>query len=122
MKLSPVGRAARITLLPELESEALDKTPYTAGRREITGLSVLEDQALAMIAALASELAVARERIDTLERMLEDKGAIDRTLIDSYAPDAAAAAERDGIRQRMIAKIFRPLRDATRRAIQEKTA
>lgn len=93
--------------------------PTTAGRREITGLSVIEDQALAMIAALASELAVARERIDTLERVLEENGVLDRTRIEDYRAEGEAAQQREGLRMRMIAKIFRPLRDAARRALEE---
>ena len=93
--------------------------PTTAGRREITGLSVIEDQALAMIAALASEVSVARERIDTLERLLEERGTLSRAAIDAYRPDDTAATEREGLRQRLIAKIFRPLRDAALRAIDD---
>lgn len=93
--------------------------PATAGRREITGLSTIEDQALAMIAALASELAVARERIDTLERLLEENGTLSRASIEAYRAQGEAATQREGLRQRLIAKVFRPLRDAARRAIEE---
>lgn len=93
--------------------------PATAGRREITGLSVIEDQALGMITALASELVVARERIDTLERLLEGNGTLDRAQIESYRAQGEVALEREGLRQRLIAKIFRPLRDAALRAIEE---
>lgn len=93
--------------------------PATAGRREITGLSVIEDQALAMIAALASELAVTRERVDTLERLLEDKGMLERAAIEAYRAEGEAAQHRETLRQRLIAKVFRPLRDASRRAIEE---
>jgi len=65
---------------------------------------------LAMIAALASELAVTRERLDTVERLAEASGAIDRAAIESFTPDAAQSAERDGIRRRLIARLFGPLR------------
>lgn len=93
--------------------------PATAGRREITGLSVIEDQALAMIAALASELAVTRERVDTLERLLEEKGVLERAAIETYRAGDEATQQRETLRQRLIAKVFRPLRDASRRAIEE---
>jgi hypothetical protein len=92
--------------------------PLTAGRRDITGLSVIEDQALSMIAALASELAVARERIDTLERLLDANGTLPRASIEAYRAEGEAATQREGLRQRLIAKVFRPLRDASRRAIE----
>jgi len=96
--------------------------PAVAGRRAITGLSDTEDQALAMITALASELAVARERIDTLERLLEAAGVLDRAEIERFIPADDAALERDALRRRLVAKIFRPLRDAARRALSEKPA
>ncbi|WP_343614635.1 hypothetical protein [Novosphingobium sp.] len=92
--------------------------PPTAGRREITGLSVIEDQALSMIAALASELAVARERIDTLERLLDANGTLPRAQIEAYRAEGEAAQQREGLRHNLIAKVFRPLRDASRRALE----
>lgn len=105
--------------LLSMECPLVKVPPFTAGRREITGLSVIEDQAMAMIAALASELVVARERIDTLERVLEEGGMLDRARIEGYRPEGEAAQQREGLRQRLIAKIFRPLRDAAQRAIEE---
>lgn len=65
---------------------------------------------LAMIAALASELAVTRERLDSVERLLEAAGVMERTAVEGFAPDAAQADERDAIRRRVIAHVFRPLR------------
>jgi len=38
--------------------------------------------------AVSGELAVARERIDTLERLLEAKGILTRAEIESYVPDS----------------------------------
>jgi hypothetical protein len=83
-------------------------------RRPIAGLDPAEDRLLAMIAALASEVAMLRERLDTVERLAEAGGALSRPDIESFAPSPEATAERDALRQRSIEKIFRPLRDASR--------
>ena len=92
--------------------------PQTAGRRAMPGLDESDDQTFAMIAALTSELAMARERIDTLERLLEAGGALDRAAIERYVPDETANAERGALRQRIIAKVFRPIREAAIRRTQ----
>lgn len=74
---------------------------------------------LAMIAGLASELAVTRERLDTLERLLEAAGGIDRGDIEAFTPDALQTNERDAIRGRLIATIFAPLQQASETASKE---
>jgi hypothetical protein len=72
-----------------------------------------EDPAVARVTAislaLASELAVARERIDTLERLLQGAGVLTAGAVDAYEPDPAAQAARDALRQGQIRRIFRPL-------------
>ena len=71
-----------------------------------------EDRLLGMVAALTSELAVLRERLDTVERL----SGIDAAAIEAFTPDAEAQAERDALRLGLIAKIFRPLKDALARS------
>ena len=83
-------------------------------RRPIVGLDPAEDRLLAMIAALASEVTMLRERLDTVERLAESGGALSRPDIENFAPSPEATAERDALRKRAIEKIFRPLRDAAR--------
>lgn len=90
-------------------------SPYKR-RVEIPGQSPTEDRLLAMVAALTSEVAVLRSRLDTLERLAEQAGVLDRAAIEAFAPDAAAETEREALRTRLIDKVFRPLRDAARRA------
>ena len=83
-------------------------------RLAVPGQDPAEDRLLAMIAALASELAVTRERLDTLERL-----SVGAAAVEAFVPDAAAIAERDTLRRRIIARVFRPLRDAAARAAVE---
>lgn len=45
------------------------------------------ERVLNITMAIAGELAVARERVDTLERLLEKKGILSREEIESYVPD-----------------------------------
>ncbi|MET0238678.1 MAG: hypothetical protein ABW184_02170 [Sphingobium sp.] len=62
---------------------------------------------LAITMAVAQELAVSRQRVDTLERLLEGKGVLSRSEIESFAPDPAAAVERALANQEYIARILR---------------
>lgn len=91
------------------------------GRRPIPGLPPGEERLLAMVAALTSELAIMRERLDTVERIAAATGLIDRVMIEQFKPDADQTTERDAMRRRLIAKVFRPLRDDAERAAAEAT-
>jgi hypothetical protein len=64
-----------------------------------------------MVVALLGELSVVTERLDTVERLLEQAQLVKRSQIESYVPDATAQGERDKRRQRQIGKVFRPLKD-----------
>lgn len=65
------------------------------------------ERVLSMAMALAGELSVARERIDTLERLLEQRGLLQRSEIEAFVPDAAAQAERHAWGREYIARILR---------------
>lgn len=62
---------------------------------------------LAITMAAVQELAVSRQRIDTLERLLADKGLVSRAEIDGFSPDPAAAVERALANQEYIARVLR---------------
>jgi hypothetical protein len=57
--------------------------------------------------AVAQELAVTRERLDTLERLLEKKGIVYQAEIESFTPTAAQAEERQRLHATYIARILR---------------
>ncbi|HSN73026.1 MAG TPA: hypothetical protein VLT59_16030 [Steroidobacteraceae bacterium] len=67
------------------------------------------DRLLSMTLGLVTELAVARERIDTLERVLERRGLLDRNEIEGYKPDDVAADERGKLQEQYLAQVFRAL-------------
>ena len=71
----------------------------------------LEDPAVERVLnismAIAADLAVLHERLDTIERLLESKGHLKRAEIEAYVPDDAAAEERQAWHARFSARILR---------------
>lgn len=65
------------------------------------------DKLLWMTLTMMEELAVARDRIDTLERLLEKRGLLGAAEIDGFRPDAAAAAERSARRAAFVERMLR---------------
>ncbi len=77
-----------------------------AGRRPLFQAAEVE-RVLAITMAAVQELAVARERIDTLERLLEAKGILARPEIDQFRPTADQAAERGLWLQEYLNRVLR---------------
>ncbi len=69
------------------------------------------DQLHAALLAMATELAVAFDRIDTLERLLETRLGIARADIEGYVPDEASAAQRARRHADIAARLLKPFRD-----------
>jgi hypothetical protein len=65
------------------------------------------ERVLAITMSIAQELAVARQRNDTLERLLLAKGVLNPGEIEAYVPDRSASAERQMWNQEFIARILR---------------
>lgn len=65
------------------------------------------ERVLAIAMASVQELAVARQRLDTLERILEAKGVMSREEIDAFRPDADQAAERGLWMQEYLVRVLR---------------
>jgi hypothetical protein len=66
-----------------------------------------QDRLLSILMAVAGEVSVLKERVDTVERLLDAKGTISRADIESYAPDRDAAYERGVMIKEYIARIMR---------------
>lgn len=69
------------------------------------------DKVLAITMALAGEVSVLRERLDTMERLLEAKGQISRRDLETYRPDEHAAEEREHWRAEYLDRILRVVRE-----------
>ncbi len=69
------------------------------------------DQLHAALLAVTQELAVARERIDTLERLLAARDVVPSGALDAYQPDSAAEAARAALRADLVARVLQPFVD-----------
>jgi len=65
------------------------------------------ERVLAITMAVAQELAVARARVDTLERLLEQRGVVSRADIEAFAPTREEAAERGAWVQEYLVRVLR---------------
>lgn len=81
-------------------SKARGKRPYFFKDPDV-------ERVLAITMAVAGELAVMRERLDTIERLIEQNGVVRREDIERFTPDKAAADERGLWHQDYIARILR---------------
>lgn len=65
------------------------------------------DRLFSTVMAMAAEISTLRERQDTLERLLDEKGTLSRADIEAFEPDRAAAQERGLATRAYIARIMR---------------
>ncbi len=80
------------------------------GKRPVYFNDPENDKLLAVIMAMAGELSVLRERVDTIERLASAKGLITSTEIENYRPDENVAAARDKWRAEYLERILRIVR------------
>jgi hypothetical protein len=65
------------------------------------------DQMMTFIVELTTEVAVLRERLDTVERLLDTRGSITRADIEAFRADAGAESERNVWRDAYLKRVFR---------------
>ena len=88
-------------------AEALARSSAKPAGKRPYFLAPETERVLAITMATVQELAVARERIDTLERLLEAKGVVRRDEIEQFAPTADQAAERGLWMQDYLTRVLR---------------
>lgn len=64
------------------------------------------DRLVAMVMALAGEVSVLRDRLDTLERLLADTGTLDADAVEAYEPDEAVLQAREQWREAYLDRIL----------------
>jgi hypothetical protein len=69
------------------------------------------DQLMAIIMAMSGELSVLYDRVDSLERLLDEKEVVGRDEVDAYRPDEGGEAERRARRTEYIQRLFRIIRE-----------
>lgn len=78
------------------------------GRRPQFCDDPLTEQLFGITLGLATELAVTRQRLASLERALGQRGVIDDD-VEQLRPDAAQAAADSAALEELMARVFRPL-------------
>ena len=71
------------------------------------------ERLLGIVMAVAMENAVTRQRLDALERLVEQKGLLSREEIQQFAPDREAEAERTLWMKEYIARVLRIVQQET---------
>ncbi len=81
---------------------------------------MFEDEAtdilLSMNVSLLSELIVTRQRLDAVERLLDQKGILPKSDVDNFSPDEDAANQRESLREEISDRVFYLLLQQTERA------
>ncbi len=65
------------------------------------------DQVMTCMLELMAEVSALRERQDTVERLLEEQGAVTRADIEAYTPSAEVEAERSAWNNGFIRRVMR---------------
>ena len=81
-------------------AKARGKRPYFFADPDV-------ERVLAITMAVAGELAVLRQRLDTIETLLETRGSITRADIEAFEPEPAHAERRGAWYQEYLARILR---------------
>ena len=81
-------------------SRAKGKRPYFFKDPDV-------ERVLSIAMAIAMEHAVTRQRLDALERLVEQKGLLGREELEQFRPDREAEAQRTLWMQEYIARVLR---------------
>ena len=88
------------------------------GKRPQFFESTESERLMAILMAVVEELAVTRERLDTVERLLEKSGSLERAAIEAFHPSKEEAEERGLMNQEYLARVLRFLQQE-REALEE---
>ena len=97
----PVRRAAGRGLSGDFE------LTIELGRRHGIFDDPAMDQMMTFIVELATEVSVLRERLNTVELLLDDNDTISRDDIEAYRPGEATESQRTADRTGLVERIFR---------------
>lgn len=111
MKTELSGSHAGASITESSSADAVNDIVMAGNKSKGGRPYFLEDPAVERVLnismAIAADLAVLHERLDTIERLLEARGHLSRQEIEVYVPDDAAAEERQTWHARFSARILR---------------
>ncbi len=92
---------------PELEDVVRLAGAKARGKRPVFFRDPDVERVLSIVMAVAGEVAVLRQRLDTIEALLDARGSISREDIESFEPTAERQAERGRWTEEYLARILR---------------
>lgn len=95
-----------------IQDALLKASARPAGKRGYS-LTPEVERVLSITMAVAAELAVTRQRLDTVERLLAAGGTIDRNEIENFVPSEEDHAERGLWNQEYVVRILRIVQQET---------
>lgn len=85
----------------------MNRLPRTAkGKRPRFHEQESIDRLIAIVLALASEVSVMRDRVDTVELLGTQAGWLADGAVDGFVPDAAARARREAAREAYLGRVL----------------
>jgi hypothetical protein len=94
-------------MLKTVPADAVVMPRVTKGKRPYFFDDPNIDQLMTFFLELMTEVSVVRDRLDTVERLLDQQTAITRADIENYRPDAASEAERVAWRDAYVKRVLR---------------
>lgn len=98
----------------QISLEELRKT-VSLGREPDFGDAPSNDQLMEMVLALSAEVCVLRDRLDTHEQLAQAGKPLTSDEVEAFEVTPERLEVRSGLRQRLLAKVFRPIRQAAAR-------
>lgn len=96
---------------PAGETEDIFAAARNVGERPAFFDDPAVDQLLSIVMAMSGELSVLYDRVDTLERLLDDKAVIARSEVETYVPADDVEAHRKQRRSDYIRRLLRIIRE-----------
>lgn len=96
--------------------------PKARGKRPAFSDDPIVDSLTSMVLALAAEVSVLHERLDTVERVAESKGALSRADIEAYRATPEVDAMREKWRAEFLDRVLRSVQARLEEATAGETA
>jgi len=68
------------------------------------------DQMMSIVLEVIQELSVLYDRVDAMQRLLDQKGVLPSSELENYRPDAAVESQRQRRREEYLQRVFRVVR------------
>jgi hypothetical protein len=103
---TPQQTGSELIVSTQVPAESVQLPAQTRGKRPHFFADPALDQMMTFLLELTTEVAVLRERLDTVEQLLDTHGSVTRAAIENYRPDpgveTARAAWRDAYLKRVL--------------------